>query len=132
MHASQNDRAKHNIQAPSKFGVVEMTRQRVRPETEINTNELCPSCGGTGEAQASILIIDEIETKLNNLLENTGNKVLSLHVHPFIEAYLRKGVKSIQRTWFLKYKKWIQIRGLTNLGILDYHFMNGDNKQIET
>ena len=58
-----NDRAKHNILPPSKFGVVEITRQRVRPETDINTSEKCPTCKGTGEVQASILYAEEIEIK---------------------------------------------------------------------
>ena len=126
----KGDRAKYNIQPPSKFGVIEMTRQRVRPETEIKTTEVCSTCGGSGEVQASILLIEEIEHKLIFLLER-NHKSISLHVHPFIAAYLRKGVKSIQRKWLIKHKKWIQIQGLTKLGMLDYNFIDSDNKVIK-
>jgi ribonuclease G len=64
----RSDRAKHNIIPPSKFGIIEITRQRVRPQTEIKTTESCPTCGGTGEIQASILFAEEIEANLSFLL----------------------------------------------------------------
>ncbi|MBG15120.1 MAG: ribonuclease E/G [Crocinitomicaceae bacterium] len=124
----KGDRAKYNIIPPSKFGVIELTRQRVRPETEIKTAEVCPTCNGNGEVQASILIIDEIENSLKFLVEEMKSKTIILNVHPFIEAFLKKGVKSIQRSWFLKYKKWIQVRGITKLAIVDYNFVDEKNK----
>ena len=126
--AMKGDRAKHNVIPPSKFGVIELTRQRVRPETEIKTAEVCPSCNGTGEVQASILIIDEIENSLKFLIQEMKNKTIVLHVHPFIEAFLKKGVKSIQRSWFIQHKKWIQVRGITKLGMVDFQFVDEKNK----
>ena len=63
--AMEDDKAKHNVLPPSRFGVIEMTRQRVRPETEIDTSENCPTCNGTGEVSAPVLVIDEIENALN-------------------------------------------------------------------
>ena len=126
----KEDRAKHNIQLPSRFGVVELTRQRVRPETEIKVTEVCPTCLGTGEIQASILVIDEIESFLKRVIELGENKSIELQVHPFVDSFLKKGVKSIQRTWFLKYKKWISIRPNTNVGLLDFSFFNENKKKI--
>jgi ribonuclease G len=126
----KDDKAKHNIQQPSRFGVVELTRQRVRPETEIKTTETCPSCLGKGEVQASILVIDEIEHMLQSILEQGDQKSIFLNVHPFVEAFLRKGVKSIQRKWFLKHKKWVTIRPMTNLGILQFHFLDQEDKAL--
>jgi ribonuclease G len=125
------DRAKHNIIPPTRFGVVELTRQRVRPETDIKTAEVCPSCAGTGEITASILLIDEIENNVRYLVEQVGQKNITLIVHPFIEAFLKKGMKSIQRTWFLKFKKWITVKGLTTLPFLDYKFVDAENEEIE-
>ena len=125
------DRAKHNIVMPSKFGVVELTRQRVRPETEIKTSEVCPSCNGSGEVQASVLFTDEIENNLRYLMESNGNKNISLVVHPFVEAYLKKGIKSIQRKWFLKYKKWIPVSSASKLQMLEFHFYDGSDERIE-
>ncbi len=126
----QRDRAKHNILPPSKFGVIEITRQRVRPETDINTSEQCPTCKGTGEVQASILFAEEIESNLNFLLEDRGVKQLSLHVHPYLEAYFTKGLLSKRLRWFFKYKKWIPIRGITAYNLLEYTFMDKNNEEI--
>ncbi len=126
----QSDRAKHNILPPSKFGVVEITRQRVRPETDINTSEKCPTCNGTGEVQASILYAEEIESNLNYLLFDRKEAHVSLHVHPYLEAYFKKGLVSRQWKWFLKYKKWIQVQGVTEHNLLQYKFVNKNNEEI--
>lgn len=126
----KEDRAKHNIQPPSRFGVVELTRQRVRPETEIKVTELCPTCLGKGEVQASILVIDEIESFLKGIMELGKNKTIELQVHPFIDSFLKKGVKSIQRTWFLKYKKWVTIRPTSSIGLMDFSFFDENKNSI--
>ncbi len=124
------DRAKHNILPPSKFGVIEITRQRVRPETDINTSEMCPTCNGTGEVQASILYAEEIESNLNYLLVDRKESHVSLLVHPYLEAYFKKGIISRQVKWFFKYKKWITVRGVTAHHLLQYSFVNKINEEI--
>jgi ribonuclease G len=129
--AMKDDRAKHNVAPPSKFGVIELTRQRVRPETDIKTAETCPSCNGSGEVQASILLIDEIENNLRYLIESGKHKDFELHVHPFVEAYLKKGIKSLSRQWWLKYKKKITVRGITKFQFLEYQFVNSSNEKIQ-
>jgi len=126
-----DDRAKHNIISTSRFGVMEMTRQRVRPETDIKTAEVCPSCNGTGEITASILLIDEIENNVRYLIEKGEHKGITLIVHPFVEAFLKKGIKSIQRSWFIRYKKWITIKGNTNTTFLKFKFIDADQEDIE-
>ena len=130
-NAMQEDRAKHNVAPPSKFGVIELTRQRVRPETDIKTAETCPSCNGSGEVQASILLIDEIENNLRYLIESGKHKDFELHVHPFVESYLKKGIKSLSRQWWLKYKKKITVRGITKFQFLEYQFVNNSNEKIQ-
>ena len=126
----KGDRAKHNILPPSKFGVVEITRQRVRPETEIVTNETCPTCNGTGDVQASILLAEEIENNLSFLILDRKEKNIALTVHPYLEAYFRKGLLSQQVKWFFKFKKWIPVRGLTTHHLLQYSFVNAKNEEI--
>ncbi|MBP6090115.1 MAG: Rne/Rng family ribonuclease [Crocinitomicaceae bacterium] len=126
----QSDRAKHNILPPSKFGVIEITRQRVRPETDIKTSEACPTCNGTGEVQASILLAEEIESNLNYLLTDRKEASVSLLVHPYLEAYFTKGLISRQVKWFFKYKKWIQVRAVTAHHLLQYSFVNKNNEEI--
>lgn len=128
--AMSNDRAKHNIIPPSKFGVVEITRQRVRPETDITTSEKCPTCNGTGEVQASILFSEEIENNLKYLIETKKEKDLVLHVHPYLEAFFKKGMVSKQVKWWLKYKKWIPVRGNSSNHLLQYSFVNKKNEDV--
>jgi ribonuclease G len=126
----QSDRAKHNILPPSKFGVVEITRQRVRPETDINTSETCPTCNGTGEVQASIIFADEIESNLHYLISDRGEKKIVLLVHPYLHAYFTKGLLSRQMRWFFKYKKWIPVRAVTANHLFEYSFVNKANEEI--
>ena len=124
------DRAKHNVLPPSRFGVVEITRQRVRPETEIKTTETCPTCNGTGEVQATILFAEEIENNLQYLLEDKKEAKLTLLVHPYLEAYFKKGILSRQMKWYMKYKKWVSVRAVVANQLLEYSFHNSDNEEI--
>lgn len=128
--AMSNDRAKHNIIPPSKFGVVEITRQRVRPETDITTAETCPTCNGTGDVQASILYAEEIESNLNYLLTDRKEQNVTLLVHPYLEAYFKNGLISRQVKWFFKYKKWIPVRGISANHLLQYKFENKNKEEI--
>ncbi len=128
--AMADDKAKHNILPPSRFGVIEMTRQRVRPETEIDTSESCPTCGGTGEVSAPVLIIDEIENALNYLLTEKDMNGLTLKVHPFIAAYLTKGLWSIQRQWWWRWRKSVKVVGEGASQYLDFHVYDAEGKEI--
>ncbi len=125
------DRAKHNILPPSKFGLVQITRQRVRPELNIETVEKCPVCDGSGEIKASITLTDEMENNIRYLLQEQNEKYLSLAVHPYIYAYLTKGFFSIRFKWFLKYKKWIKISPMSAYHFLEYHFFNKIDDEIK-
>lgn len=127
----KEDKAKHSIIPPSKFGVVEITRQRVRPVTNIETSELCPSCDGTGKIQASLMFADEIENQLSFLLLDKKEKKISLHVHPYIEGYFKKGIVSKRFKWFTKYKKWIPVVADSNMHLMEYKFFDSKNQLIE-
>lgn len=121
------DRAKHNLIPPSKFGVVEITRQRLRPVTEIETKETCPTCHGTGEVQAAILITDQIKHAIKSADKSKG---LVLQVHPFVEAYFKKGLISRQIKWFFQYKTWIKIEGKTAKHLLYFDLKNKNGEEI--
>ncbi|MBL6667335.1 MAG: Rne/Rng family ribonuclease [Crocinitomicaceae bacterium] len=124
------DRAKHNIVPPSRFGVVEITRQRVRPETEIKTGETCPTCNGTGEIQASILFAEEIESNIEYVLQQNPKKSIELSLHPYLEAFFTKGLMSKQMRWFLKHKRWVSINGLSSYRFLEYNITDKNKKKI--
>lgn len=127
----RTDRAKHNVLPPSKFGVVEITRQRVRPVTDINTSEKCPTCNGTGEVQASILVVDEIQNHLRYVSEDLKVKKAILHTHPFIAAFLTKGMFSQRYKWSKKYKMKLAVVPEPSYTILEYNFSKTDGEPIE-
>ncbi len=128
----KEDKAKHSIIPPSKFGVVEITRQRVRPATDIETSEVCPSCEGSGKISASIMFADEIENKLKYLIEDKKVQNLSLRVHPYLEAYFTKGIfSSRKRQWYKKYKKKVPVKGDNSYQLLEYKFFDGKGELIE-
>lgn len=114
------DRTKHKILPPSKFGLVQITRQRVRPELSIKTTE--PNPNKNGEVEAPIVLIDKIEAEIEKIISNPKNKKITLNVHPFIASYLTKGVSSIRFGWYLKYKKWITIIPRDAYTYLHYKF----------
>ncbi len=124
----EGDRAKHKILPPSKFGLVQITRQRVRPETHINTYEENPNV--SGEVEAPIVLIDKITAVLEHLIQDTSFKNgIILNAHPFVAAYLTKGIPSIRFKWFLKYKKWIRVLPRDAYKYLEYSF-NDRNGEV--
>jgi ribonuclease G len=125
------DRAKHTILPPSKFGLVQITRQRVRPEMNIVTNEKCPACDGTGEIKASIVLMDDIQNNLNYILTEQNEKKITLCVHPYIEAYIKKGMVSCQMRWFFKYGKWINVKGVPSYFLTQFNFLNSKEEEIK-
>jgi ribonuclease G len=125
------DRAKHTILPPSKFGLVQITRQRVRPEMEIQVLEKCPVCGGTGKIKPSIMLIDDIENNLNYLIQEQNEKKLILTVHPFVHAYITKGLNSLQLQWFLKYKHWVKVITMKNYHLLEFRFYNKNGDELK-
>lgn len=125
------DHAKHTILPPSKFGLVQITRQRVRPEMAVEILERCPVCDGTGKIRPSIIFVDEIENNLKYLLQDQNEKSLTIAVHPYVHAYLTKGIFSRNVKWMWKYKKRIRINSMTNYHQLEYRFFNDKNDEIK-
>lgn len=126
----KTDRAKHSILPPSRFGVIEITRQRVKPVTDIDTSETCPACGGSGSVEATLLLADEIENNIRYLSESKKGKKFTLTLHPFIAAYFTKGVLSKRFKWRYKYKVNITILPLTTNHLLEYHFYDSKKEEI--
>ena len=126
-----HDRAKHTILPPSKFGLVQITRQRVRPETHIEVLEKCPVCNGTGEIKPHTLIIDEIENTLTFLAHEQNEKELILFTSPFIHAFITKGIfKNVAKTWRKNLKCKLKINSAGNYHILEYHVFNSRGEEI--
>lgn len=120
----RNDRAKHSILPLSKFGLMQITRQRVRPVMDVNVEETCPTCGGTGKIMPSILFTDSLETKIDFLVNKLGIKRFRLYVHPFVAAYINQGIFSIKRRWQMKYGFGVKVLPNQKLAYLQYTFHN--------
>ena len=126
-----DDRAKHKILPPSKFGLVQITRQRVRPEVNIKTTEVDPSGNGQ-EVEAPIVLIEKINDKLERIIKGAGkDKQIVLNAHPFIAAYLTKGFPSIRSKWFLDYKKWIKVQPRDAYTYLEYRITDKKGNELE-
>ena len=122
-----DDRAKHKILPPSKFGLIQITRQRVRPEMNIKTREKDPN--GDGEIEAPISVVNRIQADLIKLFKKDYKKI-TLHTHPFIAAFLTKGFPSVRSKWFLEHKKWVKIMPRDAYTYLEYRFTDKNGKEI--
>jgi ribonuclease G len=126
-----NDRTKHNILPLTKFGLMQITRQRVRPEMNIVTDEKCPSCQGTGETKPTILFTDELERGLSFIVDKIKTRKLILNTHPFVASYLKKGFFPVYRKWNFKYKISLKIQAVTSYHMLEYHFYDRYDNEID-
>lgn len=126
-----DDKAKSTVLPLSKFGLMQITRERVRPQVNIATLEACPSCNGTGKITASILVSDQIEKTLEHLLVKQNEKDLVLAVHPFLSAYFTKGIFSHRMKWFMKYKRWVHVETDTSRGVMEFKFLNKEGEEIQ-
>ena len=126
----KNDRAQHTVLPLSRFGLMQITRQRVRPAVKIDTNEICPTCKGTGKITASILVTEEIERDLQYIIQNRPKSKLQLQVHPFLYAYLKKGFPSIQMKWYRSFSRWVKLSENADFHINQYRFYDSQNDEI--
>jgi len=128
----KDDKAKHNVLPPSKFGVVEITRQRVREVTDISTEEKCPCCDGTGSVQASVLLTDQIENKLRYIAQELKPGKVKLSVHPFVAAFLKQGIfTSTRKKWAEKYKIKLEVQAEPSYSYLQYKFLNSKGEGLD-
>ena len=124
------DRTKHNILPLSKFCLMQITRQRVRPEESIETAESCPTCKGSGKIMPTVLFADDLDGKVKYILKDLNKSKLTLIVHPYLAAYLTKGMKSLQKKWFFKFFKWVKVQGNSSYSYLEYHFFDESLEEI--
>ncbi|HVZ25543.1 MAG TPA: Rne/Rng family ribonuclease [Sediminibacterium sp.] len=130
-HFMKTDRAKHSVLPVSKFGLLQITRQRMRPEVNINTAEVCPTCNGTGKISSTLLLEDEIEKRLHYLITH-AHKNLTLAVHPIVYAYLTKGLfSSILKKWRRKYNTRITAKANTAYHLTEFRFFNEHEEEIK-
>lgn len=127
----QKDRARHNILPLSKFGLMQITRQRVRPAMDVNVEETSPTCNGTGKIKSSILFTDQLERKIDRLVNKIGIAKFYLHVHPYVAAYINQGFISLRRKWQFKYGFGVHIIPSQKLAFLQYEFYDANGEFID-
>lgn len=127
----QKDRARHNILPLSKFGLMQITRQRVRPAMDVNVDETCPSCFGSGVVKSSILFTDTLESKIHILVDELGLKKLKLHVHPYVASYINKGLLSLKYKWQMRFGFGVRVIPDQSLAFLQYKFFDASGQEID-
>lgn len=127
----QKDRARHNILPLSKFGLMQITRQRVRPAMEVNVMETCPTCFGKGKIRSSILFTDTLESKIDYLVHKLKMKSFSLHVHPYVASFINQGLWSLKHKWQVKYGWGIKIIPNQSLAFLQYVFYDSHGEEMD-
>ncbi|MDR2087408.1 MAG: Rne/Rng family ribonuclease [Dysgonamonadaceae bacterium] len=125
------DRAKHNILPVSKFGLMQITRQRVRPAMDFTTAETCPVCFGKGEIKPAIFFTDILENKIRDVVEKLKVKKFKLYLHPYIAAFVCKGIYSLKVKWKFKYSWGMQIIPDQSLGFLEYKFFDRNKNELD-
>lgn len=126
-----NDRARHNILPLSKFGLMQITRQRVRPALDITTNESCPSCYGKGEIQPSLLFTDLLCEKIDYLVNHLKINDFKMYIHPFVDAYIKKGLFSLYGKWRRQFGRRFKIIPDESLAYLQYKVIDHSGKEID-
>lgn len=127
----QKDRARHNILPLSKFGLMQITRQRVRPAIDVNVEETCPTCFGRGKIKSSILFTDQLESKIDRLVNKIGVRKFYLHVHPYVAAYINQGLVSLKRKWQMKYGLGVNVVPSQKMAFLQYEFYDRNKEFID-
>lgn len=128
--AMSKDRAKHTILPMSKFGLVQITRERVRPALEIANTELCSSCMGTGRADSSVQLLNKIENEILYLWEQLNQKSITLKANPLVIQYFKSGFPSVRWKWYLKYKKWLHLEADKHSPLTSYMIVNSDKQPV--
>ncbi|HEY9047398.1 MAG TPA: Rne/Rng family ribonuclease, partial [Ohtaekwangia sp.] len=125
------DKAKSTVLPLSKFGLMQITRERVRPQMNITTKEVCPTCNGTGKITASILVSDLIEKNVEHLLVKQNEKDLVLALHPYLHAYFTRGLISKRMRWYFKYKRWVTLVMDSSMAVTEFKFLNKEGEEIQ-
>jgi ribonuclease G len=128
-HFMRPDRAKHAVLPITKFGLMQITRQRMKPEMNINTSEICPSCNGTGKISSTLILEDEILKNLNYLIMQK-HKSLTIEVHPILYTYLTSGFPSRRLKWCWKFKQKIKVKVNTTYHLTEFRFFDEKDEEI--
>ncbi len=124
------DKAKNMVLPLSRFGLMQITRQRTKPVMDITTAESCPSCDGTGKVSSTLVLDEEIENEIEQLTKK-GIKGMTVEVHPIMAGYLRNGFPSLRMTWSWKYGKKIKVKANESLHLTQYNILDNQGNVVQ-
>jgi ribonuclease G len=124
------DKAKHTILPLTKFGLMQITRQRIRPVAVRETEDICPTCGGTGKIEPTVLLDRKIENQISLLVQDHHQRYIRLVVSPYVEAFLNKGLWSLRRRWMARYGVWLSVRADQSLGVVDVKYLDREGNDL--
>ena len=125
-----SDKAKHTILPLSKFGLMQITRQRIRPVAVHNTQDICPACGGTGKVEPTILLDRKIENQISLLTMERGHRYIRIVVSPYVAAFLKKGFWSLRRQWSWRYNTTIKVVADQSVGMIEVRYEDKEGNDI--
>ena len=105
------DPAKTNVIGMSDFGLVQITRQRIRPSVVNSVSKVCPVCGGSGNVVTQDTILTDLETWLSKFKHNTSYRAVDLYVNPYLKSVLTKGLMSKHWKWMAKFRIKVSLIG---------------------
>lgn len=124
------DKAKHTVLPLTKFGLMQITRQRVRPVAIEDVSDVCPTCNGSGRIEPTVLLDKKIENQISYLSQDAGHKYIKLRVSPYVSSFLNQGLWSLRRRWMWKYKVKLKIVADQSVGIVDVHYYDKADKDL--
>lgn len=127
----KKDKVTHKVIPITEVGLMQITRQRMRPEQRIDTMETCPCCGGTGKVESTLMLEDELTNKVIDLcLQHKGAKY-DIRVHPFVEAYFNRGLLSLRHKLNMQYGGRFRFVADSSLPLMSYHIYDRDGNEID-
>ena len=126
----EHDNAKHTILPLSKFGLMQITRERVRPAVSITTAEQCPACEGTGQINPAVLLVDDIKRDLDFIFNSQAAQKILIKAHPFVVSHLQKGIVSLLRKWSWEHKTRIKLTEDSSFHMMQYKFFDEHQEEI--
>ena len=101
-----------------------------RQVTHIDIEETCPTCFGTGHTKPSILFTDQLESKIDFLVNKLKVNDFVLHLHPYVDAFISKGIISLKLQCKMKFGKGCKVMASQKLGFLQYKFYDKKGNEI--
>ncbi len=120
----RKDRAKTSTTMISEFGLIEMTRERVRPSLIFSVFEPCPNCDALGFVPSSPIVATDIEIAIRRVRTKQKERRFKLYVHPSIANYLTDGIWNRLRKMMLKYFVHIEVFSETDYPIAHFKLVS--------